>query len=280
MVNINGLIIESNKASLSIENRGLALGDAVFETIKVNERPLFWESHYFRLMSSMRILRMEIPMHFTLEFLEKQIMDLLKAINLKSKSYRVKLIVYRSGGGFYTPNSCDIEYVITAKPLVNDIYVINESKYEIELFKDYFVAPNLLSNIKTNNKVLNVIGSIFAQENNYQNCLILNTNRNVIEALNGNVFLLKDGIVKTPPLSDGCLKGVLREQVIKIISDLDYYTIQEATISPFELQKADAIFITNVIQGINSVTRYRKKTYSDDLTRELINLLNTKIRIP
>ena len=253
MVNINGLIIESNKASLSIENRGLALGDAVFETIKVNERPLFWESHYFRLMSSMRILRMEIPMHFTLEFLEKQIMDLLEAINLKSKSYRVKLIVYRSGGGFYTPNSCDIEYVITAKPLVNDIYVINESKYEIELFKDYFVAPNLLSNIKTNNKVLNVIGSIFAQENNYQNCLILNTNRNVIEALNGNVFLLKDGIVKTPPLSDGCLKGVLREQVIKIISDLDYYTIQEATISPFELQKADAIFITNVIQGINSV---------------------------
>lgn len=280
MVNINGLIIESNKASLSIENRGLALGDAVFETIKVNAKPLFWESHYFRLMSSMRILRMEIPMHFTLEFLEKQIMDLLKAINLNSKSYRVKLIIYRSGGGSYAPESRDIEYMITAKPLANDIYVINESKYEIELFKDYFIAPNLLSNIKTNNKVLNVVGSIFAQENNYQNCLILNTNRNVIEALNGNVFLLKDGIVKTPPLSDGCLKGVLREQVIKIISDLDHYSIQEVTISPFELQKADAIFITNVIQGIISVTNYRKKTYSDDLARELINLLNTKIRIP
>ena len=280
MVNINGLIIESNKASLSIENRGLALGDAVFETIKVNAKPLFWESHYFRLMSSMRILRMEIPMHFTLEFLEKQIMDLLKAINLNSKSYRVKLIIYRSGGGSYTPESRDIEYMITAKPLANDIYVINESKYEIELFKDYFIAPNLLSNIKTNNRVLNVVGSIFAQENNYQNCLILNTNRNVIEALNGNVFLLKDGIVKTPPLSDGCLKGVLREQVIKIISDLDHYSIQEVTISPFELQKADAIFITNVIQGIISVTNYRKKTYSDDLARELINLLNTKIRIP
>jgi branched-chain amino acid aminotransferase len=280
MVNINGLIIESNKASLSIENRGLSLGDAVFETIKVNERPLFWETHYFRLMSSMRILRMEIPMHFTLEFLEIQIMDLLKAINLNSKSYRIKLIVYRSGGGSYTPDSRDIEYMITAKPLANDIYLINESKYEIELFKDYFVAPNLLSNIKTNNKVLNVVGSIFAQENNYQNCLILNTNRNVIEALNGNVFLLKDGIVKTPPLSDGCLKGVLREQVIKIISDLDHYIIQEVIISPFELQKADAIFITNVIQGIISVTNYRKKTYSDDLARELINLLNTKISIP
>jgi branched-chain amino acid aminotransferase len=76
------------------------------------------------------------------------------------------------------------------------------------------------------------------------------------------------------------LKGVLREQVIKIISDLDHYIIQEVIISPFELQKADAIFITNVIQGIISVTNYRKKTYSDDLARELINLLNTKISIP
>ena len=279
MININGSIIETNEASLSVHNRGLTYGDAVFETIKVNNRPLFWESHYFRLMSSMRILRMEIPMNFTIEFLEKQIMDLLKAINLNSKSYKVKLIVYRSEGGLYNPDSRDIEYIITAMPLAKDIYVLNESKYEIELFKDYFVAPNLLSSIKTNNKVLNVIGSIFAQENNYQNCLILNTNKNVIEALNGNVFLLMNNIVKTPPLSDGCLKGVLREQVIKIISDLDHYTVQEVTISPFELQKADAIFITNVIQGIICVTNYRKKTYSDDFARELINLLNTKIRI-
>ena len=62
---------------------------------------LFFGNLIILLMSSMRILRMEIPMHFTLEFLEKEIMDLLKAINLTSKSYRVKLIVYRSGGGLF-----------------------------------------------------------------------------------------------------------------------------------------------------------------------------------
>ena len=140
MVNINGLIIESNKASLSIENRGLALGDAVFETIKVNARPLFWESHYFRLMSSMRILRMEIPMHFTLEFLEKQIMDLLKAINLNSKSYRVKLIIYRSGGGSYTPESRDIEYMITANSTFSWIAgLLGVSK--IFISTEYFYIP-------------------------------------------------------------------------------------------------------------------------------------------
>ena len=73
MININGSIIETNEASLSVHNRGLTYGDAVFETIKVNNRPLFWEYHYFRLTSSMRILRMEIPMNFTIEFLEKNV---------------------------------------------------------------------------------------------------------------------------------------------------------------------------------------------------------------
>ena len=76
MININGTILEDSEACLSVDNRGFAYGDAVFETIKVNSKPLFWEAHYFRLMASMRILRMEIPMHFTPEFLESQIMDL------------------------------------------------------------------------------------------------------------------------------------------------------------------------------------------------------------
>jgi len=279
MLNLNGLIIEKDQASISTENRGLAFGDSVFETVRVYNKPLFWESHYFRLMSSMRILRMEIPMNFTLEFLENQIIDLLKAMNTSSKSYRVKLTVFRSVGGFYTPESNEVKYMITAKPLMDDNYIINKNEYEVELFKDYLISPSLLSTIKTNNKVLNVVGSIFAKENNYQNCLILNTNKKIVEALNGNVFLVKNNIVKTPPISDGCLKGILREQVIKIISNSEHYMLEEASISPFELQKADEIFITNVIQGIRFVTKYRKKIYLNKLSNELTNKLNAKIGV-
>ena len=74
MININGTLFEDAKANLSLENRGFNYGDAIFETIKVNNRPLFWEAHYFRLMASMRIMRMKIPMKFTPEFLEAEIM--------------------------------------------------------------------------------------------------------------------------------------------------------------------------------------------------------------
>ena len=279
MININGTILEDSEAYLSVDNRGFAYGDAVFETIKVNSKPLFWEAHYFRLMASMRILRMEIPMHFTPEFLESQIMDLVDTQSEKAKSYRVKLTVFRSTGGYYTPTSNAVKFTIALTPLDSDIYNSHTDSCEIELFKDYFIAPNLLSTLKTNNKAINVVGSIFAKENNYDNCLLLNTNKNIIEALNGNVFLVKDNVIKTPPLADGCLKGIIRDQLIDMISKSDNYDLIETSISPFELQKADEIFITNVIQGIKPVTKFRKKTYTTEAAKKFQNKLNIKLRL-
>ena len=279
MININGTILQDSKAYLSVDNRGFAYGDAVFETIKVNTKPLFWEAHYFRLMASMRILRMEIPMHFTPEFLESQIMDLVDTQYEKAKSYRVKLTVFRATGGYYTPTSNAVKFTIALAPLDSDIYNSHTDSCEIELFKDYFIAPNLLSTLKTNNKAINVVGSIFAKENNYDNCLLLNTNKNIIEALNGNIFLVKDNIIKTPPLADGCLKGIIRDQLIEMISKSDNYDLVESSIAPFELQKADEIFITNVIQGVKPVTKFRKKTYTIEAAKKFQNKINIKLRL-
>ena len=279
MININGNLLENAKVNLSLENRGFSYGDAIFETIKVNNRPLFWEAHYFRLMASMRIMRMEIPMKFTPEFLEAEIMDLIATKYSKGKSHRVKLSVYRVSGGYYTPDSNSIEYSISMSPLDNFLYKHTTENYEIDLFKNYQISPNLLSTIKTNNKALNVIGSIYAKENNFNNCLLLNTNKNVIEALNGNIFLVKNNIIKTPPLLDGCMKGIIRGKLIEIINKSFNYELNEKSISPFELQKADEIFITNVISGIIPVTKFRKKEYKTETSKLLLDKLNIKIRL-
>jgi len=280
MVNINGTLYQDFEANIPTNNRGLAYGDSVFETIKVNNnKPVFWEAHYFRLMASMRILRMEIPMHFTPEFLEKEIVNLVQSFPKKAISYRVKITVYRDSEGFYTPTSNNVLYIISAQELSSDIYKINKGHYEIELFKDYLISPNLLSTLKTNNKAVNVVGSIFAKENNYSNCLLLNTNKSIIEALNGNIFLIKGNTVKTPPLADGCLKGIVREKLIEIITKSPDFELSESSISPFELQKADELFITNVIQGIVPITKFRKKEFSADICSKLLVLLNTKLRL-
>lgn len=277
MINFNGTVLEETNI-LSINNRGYSYGDALFETIKVSAgKLLFWEDHYFRLMASMRIMRMEIPMNFTMEFLENQIHITLEANNLQGASARVKLLIHRNEGGLYLPDANTISFIITAKHLESKYYSINEGEYEVDLFKDYFIAPGLLSTLKTNNKALNVVGSIYAKENNLKNCLLLNTDKQIVEALNGNIFLVKDNFIKTPPILDGCLKGIMRKQIIDIIKSLPEYTLEESSISPFELQQADELFITNVIVGIQPITKYRKKIFANNVSALLLDKLNEKL---
>lgn len=279
MVNYNGQLTK-NTVVLSITNRGFAFGDAVFETIKtVNSKPLFWEDHYFRLMASMRILRMEIPMEFTMEFLESEILKTIKANSLENSAVRVKLTVFREGDGLYIPKTNNIAYVITVKETETSLYQLNINPYRVDIFKDYPLAPGLLSTLKTNNRVVNVVGGIYADENDLDNCILLNTNKQVVEALNGNVFLVLGKTIKTPPILDGCIKGVLRKQLIDIIKASTEFTLEESSVSPFELQRADELFITNVITGIQPVTTYRKKAFATTVAESLLRELNKKAEI-
>ncbi|GAA0748666.1 aminotransferase class IV [Gaetbulibacter jejuensis] len=280
MVNLNGTILDQNEVNITLENRGYKYGDALFETLKVvHSKIFFWEDHYFRLMASMRILRMEIPMEFTMEFLEQEIIKTISVNGLAKSAARVRLNIDRGEGGKYTPITKNINYSIVVDELENEFYTIDTKPYTVDLFKDYYMSPGLLSTIKTNNKIINVLGSIYAQENSFENCLLLNTNKNVVEVLNGNLFLVKGKTIKTPPLEDGCLKGVMRKQLIEIITKLEDYELLEASISPFELQKADELFTTNVITGIQPITNYRKKSFTTHVATLLVEKLNVKVRL-
>ncbi len=282
MVNFNGSIQTESDSKLTVNNRGYKYGDALFETLKVvNGKIFFWEDHYFRLMSSMRILRMDIPMNFTMEFLEAEILKTLEANDLLHASARVRLNVDRGEGGKYLPSdTTDVHFNIAAEPHHEPFYSIaDNANYVVDLYKDYFVAPGLLSGLKSNNKAMHVIGSIYAKDNDLDNCLILNTDKQVIEALNGNLFLVKDGKIKTPPLEEGCLKGVMRKQLLELLVKDVNVIVEEASISPFELQKADELFITNVIKGIVPITKYRKKTYGSAYAQSLVGKLNAKLRL-
>ncbi|MBO6607566.1 aminotransferase class IV [Psychroserpens sp.] len=280
MINFDGKLVDKTDV-ITNENRGYKFGDAVFETIKVvHGKILFWEDHYFRLMSAMRIMRMEIPMNFTMEFLESEIINTVEANGLLKSTARVRLNVDRGDGGKYLPKKTSISYNIIAEAYDQDFYTITtDNDYTVDLYKDYYVSPDLLSTLKTNNKAINVLGSIYANENGWQNCLLLNTNKQVVEALNGNIFLIKGETIKTPPLEDGCLKGVMRKQLIDVILNSGDYVLDESSISPFELQKADEIFITNVIVGIQPILKYRKKSFTTTITEDLLRRLNLKLRL-
>ncbi|HZJ36674.1 MAG TPA: aminotransferase class IV [Gillisia sp.] len=280
MINLSGRSVENDQANISVQNRGLLYGDSVFETIRaINGKIIFWEDHYFRLMASMRIMRMEIPVNFSPEFLEEEIQNLIRENNLESSPARIRFTVYRKQGGYYSPETLNIEYVILAEKLPDPFYLLNEDPYEVELFKDHYINSGLLSTIKSNNRAVNVLGSIYAKENSYQNCLILNENKSIVEALNGNIFLVKENKIKTPPLSEGALNGIVRKQILDIVKTIPNLEVEEVAISPFELQKADELFITNVIVGIQPITKYRKKEFGVEVSKELLSKLNMRARL-
>jgi len=280
MVNCNGALQAAEKAIFTHNNRAFKYGDALFETVRyVNGTLFFWEDHYFRLMASMRILRMEIPMDFTLEFLEEEIKKTIESNQLESGAVRVRLTVFRNDGGLYTPATNDVSYVIETNAMESPFFIIEEKPYEVELFKDYYVNTDMLSNLKTTNKILNVVAGVYAQENGYANCLLVNTDKKVVETINGNLFLVKGNQIKTPPLSDGCLDGIIRKNLMKLIAGSEDYDLVEDSVSPFELQKMDEMFLTNSIVGIQPISKYRKKEYGTKVAKSLVGKLNAKARI-
>lgn len=276
MINFNGEILQ-NELMLSLNNRAFLYGDGLFETLKiVDNKILFLEDHYFRLMASMRIVRMQIPSNFTQEFIESEILNLVNHLKIED-SARVRMTVFRNEGGLYLPKTKTISYTIQASKLENKQYVLSNVTCEVDLYKDFFVARQLLSTLKTTNKMINITGSIFAEENNLQNCILLNNDKNVVEVLNGNLFMLLNNKLITPPVSEGCLNGIMRKQIISLAKNEENLEVIEEIISPFDLQKADELFCTNVIGGIQSITKYRKKEFKNELANLLIGKLNSSI---
>jgi branched-chain amino acid aminotransferase len=272
MINFNGILQDSD-TNLLDQNRGFLYGDGVFETLKiVGGKILFFEDHYFRLMAAMRIVRMEIPMNFTLEYLEEQVLSLVEK-NKIEQSARARITVYRNNGGLYLPTNNTVSFLIQTSAIENPVYSISEKEYEVDLYKDFYIPKQLLSTLKTTNKMIHVTGSIYAKENDLDNCILLNDSKNVVEALQGNLFMRMGNTLITPPISEGCLNGIMRKQILSFAKKETILEVVEQVISPFDLQKADELFVTNVIRGIQPITKYRKKEFEQDTAKVLNTIL-------
>jgi branched-chain amino acid aminotransferase len=268
MIIHNGVLDYTQSPVFTAQNRGLLYGDAVFETLRYSQGHIhFWEDHYFRLMATMRIFRMDIPMTFTPEFLEQECLRLIQAQSENSAAWRIRLNVYRKGGGAYLPTTKNVGYFIEAKALDSEYYLSVEN-YKVELFNDYYLQKSMLSNLKSNNKALQVIASIFMQEQGFDNGILVNDEKEVVEFLNGNLFIVEDGKLRTPPITSGCLDGIMRKQIIRIAKILDISCVEEP-ISPFDLQRVQELFMTNAIVGIQPVKSYRRTTYNKSISLKL-----------
>ena len=274
MVNINGEIYPNDDAFISIFNTSLISGDLIFENLIVSSnKVLFYEEHYFNLLSSMRILKIKIPMSFTPEFLEEQLLSLYIKSGFVNEKILMRILICNNVATNINPTSVNY-YIYDAHKI--DYSINNFEKYTLDVFKDYFKNTGLLSNLTTNNQLIQRIGLRYCEENDFNDCVILNNSKIISETLNGNIFMIMNDKVLTPSLKDGSNNNVIRSKIIELVNnDIEGYEIIEQPLSVFDIQKSDELFISNINFGIQPVSKFRKKVFTDKIT----SLINNKLTL-
>lgn len=236
---------------------------------------IFWEAHYLRLMASMRILRMQIPMYFTLEYLQEKIHEFLAAKELSNVSALVQLNVVRAVNPTREEPISPSIFSITATEITSFAHTTHA--LAIDLYKDHYLPKGLYSSLEAVHNTWYAMAWVYVHENNFCDGILLNTEKKVVETLSGSIFLVQGNTISTPALDQGCRKSVYRSKLISVINQAVDYDLVEEEISPFALQKADEMFVLDGIKGIVSVLNYRKKTFSTFTAKAICQLMEQKL---
>lgn len=254
-------------------NRAFCYGDALFETMHANGTKLqFFHEHHKRLEKSMKKLKFKKSSQLEADTLESSIIRLLNKNHLY-QGVRIRLTVFRNTGGFYTPNTNDCSFLAETIPLPHDQYHLNEKGLKTDIFKNLHKHPDDLSNLKTANSLLYIMAGLYSKESGLDDCIILNTEERLAECTSSNIFLMKEGILNTPSLDEGCVEGIMRNQVIRIATQ-EGIECRESRLYESDLLEADEFFMTNSINGIRWVVAFKQKRYFSKTSRMLINSLN------
>jgi len=272
----NGNIINEEDFKSGINNRALQYGDGIFETMHAagNKVQFFYE-HMDRLIKSMKMLKMEVPVRFTVDTigLQEEIARILNK-NKLFKGARVRLSVYRKAGGYYAPTSNEAEYIIQCSNLNATYYPFNAKGYLIDIYDEIPKPINYFSRLKLVSSSLFVMAGIYKTENQLDECLIINTKGNIAEGISSNVFVVKENTIQTPSLREGCLAGIMRQKVIEIGRKMEYNVQDEAIIKVNDLMAADEIFFTNAVLGIQWAVGFKQRRYYNKVSGILSEALN------
>jgi len=267
-INLGGIITEKATATIYIQNKAFLNGDAVKEILRfVDGEIIDWEDHYFNLMASMRIFRMNIPLDFTPEFFQEQIHALAKAN--EAKNGKIAFFVFRNDEEDYLKSS--INYIVSLENSDNKWEFLT-SENEIDVYKDYSVNTAFYSLVNSHKPEEN-IAEIYRLENDFADIILLNINKRMARSLKGSIFLINDNKIRTPKKEEGVITSVLRNNLISKINKSEEFEVEETDIFPFEIQKAEEVFILIDGVGILPITKNRKKIYSTEKTRLIFNHL-------
>ncbi len=268
LINFNGKLIDPQTPIATAFNRSLRYGDGLFET-------MCWDGqqiqnlgfHLDRLFQGMGLLHFDLTAGFTREFISEEIKKLC-AQNARSARVRVRLNIFREDGATLMPEKNKPVFIIESAEFPE----VNTSPLRLTLFEGEKKFPGILSNLKTNNYLLNLLAIRHAKENGFDDSVFLNSRGNICEASSSNIFMIQKGVLFTPALNQGCVAGTKRRELLEKLPGLGFQ-IEETIITKDMVFEMEEVFLTNAIRGVMPVICIDNTYFSRELTSMLAGLL-------
>jgi len=272
----NGKMFKENTPLIGADNRGLRYGDGLFETMKMKNGQLVLDNeHFARLWKGMSVLQFAIPKHLSPEKLTEEILQVAKK-NQQEKAARIRVTVFRGDGGLYDVADNAPHYIIQTWALPNDNGKLNSNGLDIGLYTAVKKSCDVLSNLKTNNYLPYVMAALEAKKQKWNDAVLLNQYNRICDSTIANIFLIKDEVVYTPALSEGCVAGVFRKYILDLLA-INGFNCVEKEITIENLLQADEVFLTNSISNIRWVKSIEGKNFDNLMVQKIYAALTPTI---
>ena len=252
LIYIDGQFLEREQAKVSVFDHGMLYGDGVFEGIRAyNGRVFRLEEHVDRLFDSAKTIDLEVPV--TREEMSRIIRETLRKNNLKNGYIRP--IVTRGVGDLgLDPRKCAKPTVICIAvewgAMYGDLYEKGLTAVSVSIRRNDAAA--LPPNVKSLNYLNNILAKIEANYKGGDEAIMFDTNGYVAEGSGDNIFVIKNGVVITPPTLNN-LRGVTRAAVLEIAGSLGI-SVKEQNMGYFDIYSADEVFVTGTAAEVGPIT--------------------------
>jgi len=268
--NHNSKLYKEGELLISPNNRSFRYGDGCFETMKmVDGRIVLKNLHFERLFSSLLTLQFDIPKLLTADSLEQQITEL-STKNGHTKLGRVRLMFFRGDGGLYDVDNKP-NYLIQTWDMPTSYNSLNENGLVMDIYRDAKKTCDNFSPIKNNNYLCYAMAALWAKQQKLNDAVVLNAFDRVADATIANIFIVKDGIIQTPALTEGCISGVSRRYLLQCLRQQGM-PVQETALTMDDINQAQEMFLTNAAYGMRRVQSCGNTNY---ITRAVPALYNS-----
>lgn len=237
-------------------------GNAVLEQVQLVAGRCIWsEKHYFNLMSSMRLSRMEIPKDFTLDRFEELVFQA-----KRTEDEVISIWAFTQPCDHYQEEQ--VSFWASPAPNIPDWSQLHPQS--LGLYRDFYKPAGLLSQLRSNNTLLERAAGVFAQENDYGQVALLNANKYLASACFANIFLVFEEKILTPSIEAGAYKGVIHQESLIALRESGITLEESEELSPFEMQRAQEIFWIETF-GVSYAPSFRNNDLKHDIAQQALN---------